>query len=113
MPEALRAELTLSAGSELLLHIGTNDAVTVPMDAGQRALCREALEDALTLLAQTTIALRTFAMEAATDEVWRRSSQRLSDCPEVYDLTRPSGQPVDSRAPRLRLVAADPPESDY
>lgn len=82
-------ELSVRVGHDLVLQVGADDTVTVPMDKQERALCRKALEDALLLLSQTTVTRSTFATEAGSDEVSIQTSPHLSDCHATVCYSRP------------------------
>lgn len=81
--------LTIRLNGTNMLEVGADDMVLVPMDHGERALCREALEGALLLLAQTVVTRPTLATAGETGRAAPRSSPRLVGCPEGGGSSRP------------------------
>lgn len=101
-------ELKIEIGGDLLLWIGPNGLVQVPMDKKERAACRHALLDAIELLDQTIVKWSTFSTAVETDAVAIRNSLRPDGCLAVFDCSPPSERPADSRAKGLRLVSSRP-----
>lgn len=102
-------ELKIENNTGLVLWLGPNDLIQVPMNQSERVQCRKALLDALDLLDQTIVKFDTFSTGAEKDGCWRRNPQHLSDCLGVYDSSLPSEQREGNLEPQLRLVSADPP----
>jgi hypothetical protein len=82
-------ELQIRNDAELLLHVASNGMVSVPLCPKERALCREALEGALKLLADTTITRGTFSTAVGKGEVVIRSSQRPAGSLAVFYSSLP------------------------
>lgn len=103
----MTTELKIEVGGDLALWVGPGDLVQVPMDSKERALCREALEGALSLLNQTIVKYPTLSTGAEMGAVEIRNLQRPGDCLGVFDCSHPSGPQVGSQEPRIQLVKSD------
>ena len=85
-------ELKVTGTSGLMLWLGSNDQVQVPMRLSERVACRQALLDALTLLDQTEISMSKFSTANALCRSWQQSSPRPVESRAVCDLPPPSTQ---------------------
>lgn len=97
-------ELKLNIDGECVLEVCADGEVLVPMDEKERAQCREALQDALRLLAETVVTRSTFSTAVETDEAWIQTSQHHPDCLAVFCCFPPSKPPEDTRGPLRRPV---------
>lgn len=94
--------IQITVDGELSLSIDESGQVLVPMDQGERARCREALQDALKLLAETVVTHSTFSMAIEKDEDWIQTSPHHSDCLATFCCSHPSEQPADSQAQSIQ-----------
>lgn len=104
-------ELKIEDDQGLLLWLGPDDLVQVPMDLEERAQCRKALLDALDLLDQTIVKWSISSMASGMDGCEIQTSQYHPDCLAAFDFSHPSKQRADNQEPKLRLVSALPPKT--
>lgn len=100
-----RPAVEVRLSGDLLLQIGSGDAVTIAMGKVERELCRKALTDALYLLDQTIVKWSTFSTADEMGEPAPQSSLRLDGCLAVFDCAPPSAQSAGSATQRLRIVS--------
>lgn len=101
-------EVKLISETGLSLWLGPSDQVQVPMNKEERAQCRKALLDALSLLDETIVKYDTLATAGAMGAALIQNSPHLDGCLGVFDYSRPSKQPVGTEVRRLRIVSSDP-----
>lgn len=105
-------ELKIENSDGLVLWVGFNDLVQVPMASDERTQCRKVLLDALALLDETIPKYDTFSTVSEMGEPLIQNPQHLSDCRAVFDLSHPSKQQEGTAGPKLRLVSGDPKSMD-
>lgn len=71
-------ELSVRDSSGLILRVGLDDQVVVPLKPSERVLCRQALVDALALLDQTAVTQSISSKEVAKDAGSRRTAPHLA-----------------------------------
>lgn len=82
-------QLKIEDDSGLVLWMGLDELVQVPLARDERARCRAVLTDALALMDETITLHGTLATEVGEGQFVKRNSPHLSDCLGVYDFSPP------------------------